>query len=62
MSTKIIAFHVEFRLPCGATIADAMEYIEAALKTECGMRHPEDPMHDFDRDSIDIRPRAELRK
>lgn len=56
MARKTVAFHVEFELPAGATVAECVEYIESALKTECGFRHPEnDPMHDFNRASIEVR-------
>jgi hypothetical protein len=59
---KIVAFHVEFRLPPGATPAAARAYIESALLTERGFLRPEDPMSEFDGDSIEIRHRDPLSK
>lgn len=53
---RIVAFHVEFELPSGASVADCVDYIESALLTECGMRNPDrDPMARFNRQSIEIR-------
>jgi hypothetical protein len=54
-ASRIVAFHVEFRLPEGASVADAVEYIETALAAERGIRRPEDPMSRFDRLSLDVR-------
>jgi hypothetical protein len=52
---KVRAFRVEFSIPPGASIGDAMAYIEAALYTEKGFRLPTDPMHNFDPLSLGIR-------
>ena len=53
---KTVAFHVEFELPKGASVADCVEYIETAMKSECGQRDPDrDPMFGFNRLSLDVR-------
>ena len=54
-TSRIVAFHIEFRLPEGASVADAAEYIETALTAERGIRHPEDPMSRFEHLSLDVR-------
>lgn len=55
MARRTVAFHVEFELPPGATVRGAVDYIESALQTECGMRPPEDPMREFNRLSVEVR-------
>lgn len=51
-----VTFRIEFELPSGATKADCVEYIETALKAECGSRDPDtDPMFNFNRQSLVVR-------
>jgi hypothetical protein len=54
MARKTVTFTVEFELPHGASMVDCVDYIETALKSECGIRHPDDPMHDFNRKSVKV--------
>lgn len=49
-------FLVEFELPSGASVPDAIDYIESALQSECGFRDPKsDPMFNFKRESVKVR-------
>lgn len=50
-----ITFTVSFELPSRATAAMAREYVKSGLLTECGFRDPDDPMSDFNRDSVEIK-------
>lgn len=50
-----VTFQVEFELPPHATVPQAIDYIQAALDTECGMRPPEDPMHHFEQGRAQVR-------
>ena len=46
---------VEFELPGGASGEDAKEYVRNALLAEVGQLHPEDPMINFDRASLEVK-------
>ena len=48
-------FLVGIILPYGADTHDAYEYIQTALASERGIRHPDDPMHNLDVSDITIR-------
>jgi len=60
--TRIALVEVIMEMPPGSTAADIREYVISALKTECGMRHPDDPMSNLNRDSIDVSGPAVRRK
>ena len=46
---------VELEIPEGACSDDAKDYIETAVKAECGCRNPEeDPMYNLKRNSVGI--------
>jgi hypothetical protein len=51
---KRIVFTVSFELPSGATPAAAKEYVKSALLTECGFLRPEDPMSEFNRETVSV--------
>jgi hypothetical protein len=50
-----ISFLVTLEVPPGATISMLREYIETELRAGCGARHPDDPIHDLNRDSVTVR-------
>ena len=46
---------VELEIPEGACSDDAKDYIETAVKAECGCRNPEeDPMYNLKRNSVKV--------
>lgn len=55
MKKKLVKFVVEVELPEATCTEDVKEYIELAVKTECGCLNPEtDPMFHLNRDSVKV--------
>lgn len=49
-------YAVELQVPEGACDEDVKQYLETAIKTECGCRNPdEDPMYNLNRNSVKIK-------